>query len=229
MFQGFPLQISLPALAVEGVRLCEPVSDPSDRAGLIFARQGPRGGNLDRAGLSPAEMKIHALLDGTLHLAAVAERAGVDLATAADVVRGLELIGLVERRSPEAGGSVLVLEDDPEAVRVIQSALGPEGEGCQLKVVRDRIGAQLLLRRNGFDLVLMALDRPEQEVFFRSCKEQCPATTRFVGIVTLDDEGELARLDAAGLDGILHRPLVSADLRTTAKHLLGAREPAGVA
>ena len=33
----------------------------------------------------------------------------------------------------------------------------------------------------------------------------------------------------AGLDGILHRPLVSADLRATAKHLLGTREPAAVA
>jgi DNA-binding response OmpR family regulator len=229
MFQAFPLRASLPALAVEGVRRCAATTDPEDWSARVFARHNPRGGNLDRAGLSPSEMKVHSLLDGTLDLAALAERAGVDVATAADVARGLELAGMAERRGAGASASVLVFEEDPEVVRVIQSALGPEGEGCQVRAVRDKVGAQLLLRRNRFDLVIMGLDRPDQEPVFRSSREQCPESTRFVGIVHIDDEGELARLDAMGLDGILHRPLVEADLRATAKHLLGAREPAGVA
>ena len=89
---------------------------------------------------------------------------------------------------------------------LLQAALGPDGLGCQLKLVRDRVGAQLLLRRQRFDLVLIALDRPDQEAFLRACREHCPESTRFVGIVGLEDEEELARLDALGLDGILHRP-----------------------
>ena len=65
MFQAFPLQASLPSLAIEGIRRCEPTADAFACAALVFARQNPRGGCHDRAGLSPNELKIHALLDGS--------------------------------------------------------------------------------------------------------------------------------------------------------------------
>ncbi|MBX6312623.1 MAG: response regulator [Isosphaeraceae bacterium] len=227
MFQAFPLQLSLPALAIEGVRCGDPTTDTAAHAPLIFARQAPRGGNLDRAGLSPLEMRVYSLFDGSMDLGTVAERAGTTLEAAADVARGLELVGLVERRSPTSGTSVLVLDDDAEAVRLLQATLGPDGFGCQIKSVRDKVGAQLLLRRQRFDLVILALDRPGIEPFLSTCKALCPESTRFVGIAGLEDEDELARLDALELDGILHRPLAEPDIRSTADHLLRIREAAG--
>jgi CheY-like chemotaxis protein len=220
MFQAFPLQMSLPALAVEGCRRREPISDPERWRPLVFARQGARGGNLDRAGLAPAEMKLHTLLDGTQPLGAVAEKAGLSLADAAAVARGLELAGLIERRQPAQTASILILDDDPETLQIAQRVLGAEGESYQVKGVRDRVGAQLLLRRTPFDLVILPLDRAEHETFFRTVREQVPASTRFVGIVGITEEGEFNRLDAMGLDGVLHRPLAEADLKATAKHLL---------
>jgi len=231
MFQAFPLQLSLPALAVEGVRRCAPTTDVEAMAGLVFTRQTPKGGHLDRSGLSPSEMRIYTLFDGTCDLRAVAERLGAELEMVADLARGLELTGLAERRSESAGASVLVLEDDAEAVRVLQRTLGNEGRGCQIKVVRDKAGAQLLLRRGRFDLVLLNLDRPELEPFVQTCKEQCPDTTRIVGIVGFGDDGEakLSRLDALALDGILHRPISEGDLNATMDHLLDAQEPVEVA
>ena len=84
--------------------------------------------------------------------------------------------------------------------------LGPEGSNHQLKIVHDRIAAQLLLRRQSFQLVILAMDRPEQEGFFRACKQQHTNGTRYVGILNIDEESELARLDAMGLDGVVHRP-----------------------
>ncbi|HWE37804.1 MAG TPA: response regulator [Isosphaeraceae bacterium] len=218
MFQAFPLQASLPALAVEGVRRCEPIVDPAAWASLVFARQAAKGGNLDRAGLAPGDLRILSLCDGTRALAGVAEGAGVAPAEAAAVARGLELAGLLERRSATAGASVLLLDDDPETARTVQATLGDNGH--QVKAVRDRVGAQLLLRRNRFDLILLALDRPEHDAFFRACKEQVPASTRFVGIAGIEDESELSRLDAMGLDGVLHRPVTEADLKATVDHLL---------
>jgi CheY-like chemotaxis protein len=229
MFQAFPLQLSLPALAVEGVRLCDPAGDASTGDPLLFARQTPRGGNLDRAGLSPLEMRVYALFDGATELGEVAERAGTTAETAADLARGLELVGLVERRPPTSGGSILVLDDDPESVRFLQATLGPDGLGHQVKAVRDKVGAQLLLRRQRFDLVVLALDRPGIETFLPDCRQLVPETTRLVGIAGLEDEDELTRLDALGLDGILHRPLAEPDVRSTVDHLLDAREPAGAA
>jgi CheY-like chemotaxis protein len=220
MFQAFPLQSSLTALAVEGVRRCERPNEPDRWGPLIFARQATRGGNVDRSGLSPSELKLHSLLDGTLNLGVIAREMGLGLIDVAIIARGLELAGLVERRSAPAGASVLVMEDDLETVKIIQEVFGPTGKGYQLKVVRDRVAAQLLLRRNKFDLVLMAMDRPEQEQFYKVSKSQCPASTRFVGILAVHDENELVRLDAMGLDGILHRPLSEADLLATVDHLM---------
>jgi CheY-like chemotaxis protein len=229
MFQAFPLQASLPALAIEAVRRCDPTTDADAWSTRLFARHVPRGGNLDRAGLSPMEMKAHSLMDGSLALGAIAEKLGMTVADAADVARGLELAGLAERKSASASASVLVLEDDSEVIRAIRSALGEEGEGYMLKVVSDRAGAQLLLRRGGFSVVLMGLDRPDQEAVFRSLRGVAPTATRFVAVAAIDDEAELGRLDAMGLDGVVHRPVSESDLRTTVRHLLIAGSLAGVA
>jgi DNA-binding response OmpR family regulator len=227
MFQAFPLQLSLPALAVEGIRRCDPTTDPGPFAQAVFARQTPRGGNLDRTGLGPVEMKAYTLFDGSMAMADVAAQVGLTVEATADIARGLELAGLVERRAASAGASILVVDDDPEAARTIQASLGPEGRGCQVKVVRDKVGAQLLLRRQRFELVIIALDRPDHEAFLRACREHCPESSRFVGIAGLTDEDELNRLDAMGLDGILHRPLSESDLTATVDHLL--RGPEAVA
>lgn len=220
MFQALPLQMSLAALVVEGSRRCGPALDLDEWGHLAFARQTVRGGNADRAGLTNPDIKIHTMLDGTHALKEVARQAGMDLADVVATVRGLELAGLVERRAPSSSEAILVLDDDPETVRLIQRVLGPAGTNHQLKIVRDRVAAQLLLRRHAFSLVILALDRPDQEGFFRACKQQNAAGARFIGIAGIEDETELARLDAMGLDGVLHRPLSESDLVATVKHLL---------
>jgi len=227
MFQAFPLQTSLPALAVEGVRRCADPIEADSWASLVFARQTRPGANLDRAGLNPVELKIHTLFDGAHNLAAVAQAVGVHLAEVAAVAQGLELTGLVERRDALANAHVMVLEDDTEAVRLIQRVLGPEGMGFQLKIVRDRIGASLLLRRTKFDLIIMALDTPEQEAFLRQIKQNHPET-RFIGLAGMpDDESELTRFDQLGLDHVLHRPLSESDLVSTIRHVLGGGQLVG--
>jgi CheY-like chemotaxis protein len=227
MFQAFPLQLSLPALAVEGARACEPVDDVERWQARVFGRQTPRGGNLDRTGLAPADIRIHTLLDGSQDLAAVAQRAGVGLDHVVSVIRGLEMTGLVELKTASSQNLVVVLEDDPRTVALIQEVLGPDGEGYSLKLVRDRVAVQLLLRRSPSALVLMALDSDGHEALYRSLKEHAPSATRFVGIRQLDDEHELERLDSLGLDGIIHRPVSEPDLRATVRHLLKAGALAG--
>jgi len=220
MFQAFPLQQSVTALIVEGSRCCEPAVDNHDWEKLVFGRQTPRGGNPDRAGLAPAVIKIHTLFDGARSLGEVAQHSGLDLVEVVAVARGLERAGLVERRAPSSAHSVLVLEDDPETIRVIREVLGGEGANYQLKIVHDRIASQLLLRRQAFQLVILAMDRPEQEAFFCACKQQYTNGTRYVGILNIDEESELARLDAMGLDGVIHRPINEPNLIATVNHLL---------
>jgi DNA-binding response OmpR family regulator len=226
MFQAFPLQISTAALIVEGTRHAKPTIEPVEWGKLHFGRQVVRGGNTDRSGLSSLDIKIHTLLDGNHALTDVARLAGVDLTHAALTVLGLELAGLVDRKTPSTADSILALDDDPDTIRLIQHVLGPEGTNHQLKVVRDRVAAQLLLRRQAFNLVILALDRPDQEAFFQTCKQQSPVGTRFIGIARIEDETELARLDSMGLDGVLHRPVSETDLIATVNHLLNRQRTA---
>ena len=106
--------------------------------------------------------------------------------------------------------------------------LGAPGAQYQLKIVHDRIAAQLLLRRQAFQLLLLSMDRPEQEGFFRACKLQYPNGARYVGILNIQEEGELVRLDAMGLDGVLHRPISESDLVATVNHLLHKHDPESI-
>ncbi|MGA7497060.1 MAG: response regulator [Isosphaeraceae bacterium] len=231
MFQALPLQLSVAALLVDGTRHSRARFDPDEWGQLVFARQTARGGNSDRAGLANSEIKVYTLLDGARALRDITREAGLNMMDVIATVHGLELAGMLERRNPSSTESILALDDDPETVRLIQRVLGPEGTNHQLKVVRDRVAAQLLMRRQGFNLVILALDRPDQEAFFQACKRQNTAGSRYIGIASIEDENELARLDAMGLDGVLHRPVSAGDLLATVKHLLniGRATMAGVA
>jgi CheY-like chemotaxis protein len=226
MFQAFPLQSSLVALASAGAGYAEVPEEASSWAGMVFSRLSPRGGNADRAGLTAVELKATMLFDGTRELSAVAEEAGLKLRDAGKLARGLELAGLAQRRAKKAQGSILVLESDPEAARVIQRILGTDGLGYQLKLVRDAVGAQLLLRRGGFDLVFVELDGASQERAYRACRTDSPERTRFIAIANVQDEDDLERLDHLGLDGVIHRPISENDLTALVAHLM---EPGHVA
>jgi hypothetical protein len=68
--------------------------------------------------------------------------------------------------------------------------------------------------------VILAMDRPEQEAFFHACKQQKTNGTRYIAILNIDEESELARLDAMGLDGVIHRPVSDTNLLATVNHLL---------
>jgi CheY-like chemotaxis protein len=227
MCQAFPLQLSFPALAVEGVRRCG-LDEPATTLGsLHFARHTPRGGNVDRVGMGPADLRVHTLLDGAEPLSVVAAKAGMDLADAAAVARGLELVGQVERRSPAAGVSILFLEEDMETARLAQRVLGADGEGYQVRHVRDKVAAQLLLRRNSFALVMLPIENADQESVYQSFRQHTPASTRFVGIARIDEESKLDRLDSLGLDGVIQRPMTEPDLRATVRQLVANNEAVG--
>jgi CheY-like chemotaxis protein len=228
MFQAFPLQLSLPALAIGGVRVCEGPADRDRWQSLIYSRQTPRGGNPDRTGMSSAEIRVHTLLDGVQDLVTIAHRAGLDLEEIVPIIRGLELTGLVEPKTANVQSLVILLENDPRTVALIQNVLGPDGEGYPIRHVRDRVAVQLLLRRNPSALVLMALDQDADIAHYQAMKELAPPATRFVGIRHVEEEGELTRLDALALDGLLQRPVTESDLKATVNHLLGAGAMAGV-
>ena len=117
---------SVPALLLEGIRHCGPPHELEEWGRLIFARQTVRGGNTDRAGLSPLNSRFTPcwmeFIPWTTWLASrvqPARRGGDGPRPGA--------AGLVERRSPSSADAILILDDDPETVRVVQRGWVPRG------------------------------------------------------------------------------------------------------
>ncbi|MDR3632477.1 MAG: response regulator [Isosphaeraceae bacterium] len=218
MFQAFPLHLSLPALAVEGVRRCVPPGESASWGDVVFVARMAPGSNPDRTGLSTVAQKVLVALDGSHDLESIARDGALGLEDVAVLTRGLELAGMVERRVP--GTAILVVDNDAETLRVVDEALTAERLCTDYKVARDRVGAQLLLRRGRFDIVLMDVDGPEQEKFYGELRAQAPARTRFVGFTKSQEEVDLIRLDTLGLDGIIERPATVEAITATLKHFV---------
>jgi DNA-binding NarL/FixJ family response regulator len=152
----------------------------------------------------------------------------VPLEAVVDLVRALQSIGWTEEVQPSTHAAILIIDDDAVTLECIRAALESQGDRYQIKAVHDRIGAQLMIRRSRFDLLIMALDRPDQEAAFRQLKALLPQATAFLGVITLEDEEELPRLDALNLEGVLHRPVVEADVKAAVEHVLGLQTRAAV-
>ena len=114
-------------------------------------------------------IKIHTLLDGARTLGEVTQSSGLDLG---EVVA--DHSGPGAGRAGRASGtssshSILVIEDDPETVRLIRERLGRRrGELPTENRPRPNRHPSSVPRRQTFQLVILAMDRSEQEAFFRS-------------------------------------------------------------
>ena len=224
MFQAFPLHLSLPALAVEGVRRCVPPEELANWGDTLFTARLVPGGNPDRTGLSTVAQKVLVSLDGAHDLQSIAREGALNLEGVAILARGLELAGMVERRV--SGSSVLVIDNDPGTLEVVEQALSNEKLCTNYKVVRDRAGVYFLMRKVRFDVILMDIDGPDQEKFYGELRAQAQPKTRFVGFTKSQEEVDLIRLDTLGLDGIIQRPPTVDAITATLKHFVETEKQA---
>ena len=118
MFQALPLQMSAAALIVEGTRRCWTCPGSRGMGPAHIRPPGRRGAAIPTEPASPTPTS-RSIRCSTVHIRSwrSARQAGIELADAALTVRGLELAGLAERRTPIDRESILVLDDDPETVR----------------------------------------------------------------------------------------------------------------
>lgn len=152
------LDTSAVALLVEG---CVALS--ADRAmkftsSHVFVRRAIRGQNLDRAGLSATHQKLISLLAEPASLADLAQRASLPDSEIERVLMGFILADLVEVKSQTNGERVVVLETDPQMALRLREAATADGCPYALKVVRDRLSLQLVLKRQKPDVLVLALD-----------------------------------------------------------------------
>jgi putative two-component system response regulator len=123
-----------------------------------------------------------------------------------------------------AGAKILVVEDDPQAVGVIEPIL--ISKGYSVTVARDGVEGIDKVRSHNPDLVLLDIDMPRMDglAVCRSVKND--PSTRLIPVVMLTGYGDLEnKIEAlqAGADEFLNKPYNSLELFTRINSLLRMR------
>jgi hypothetical protein len=143
------------------------------------------------------------------------------------VLHGLVLADWVQADSRGRARMVLALETDPTGTHQLQEMLGRTTERYVGKVVRDRLGMQLLMKRSRPDAVLLALDSGENWLLASEVRRSKDFNgSKLVGILPTggvpaggtDAQRDPARLN---LDAVLQRPYSAEQLAQTLDQLFG--------
>lgn len=161
LHRNLPLDISLLALLVEGAIHGESSGSYDAMLDKQYRRRAIRGQNLDRAGLSARHMKILGLLSELRSVDELASQLGWEKDEVCRVLHGFVMAELVEEQQRAAGGNVVIFETDPAAVQQLRRECSESSNRYQAKVVRDRLGLQLLLKRSVVDTLVFPGDDSE--------------------------------------------------------------------
>ena len=158
LHRDLPIDSSLLALLVEQAVHGDGSSLPEDDRRTTYVRRSIRGQNLDRTGLAARHMKILNLLSEPQTGSQLAHKLGWEQDEVRRVLHGFVLAELVESRRDSAVAKVVLFEPDPAAARQARSMFGEGDDRFGVKVVRDALAFQLLLKRAAPDAVVFAVD-----------------------------------------------------------------------
>lgn len=190
LHRQLPIDSSLLALLVEQAIHCDLAELPADDDCNRYVRRSIRGQNLDRAGLAARHMKILNLLTEPKSAAELATSLGWEADEVRRVLRGFVLAELVEESRDTTAGKIVVFEPNPGLARQLRSAFETEEARYQVKVVRDAMAFQLLLKRSNPDAVVFAADDEETREVVRNCFERTDVAACRIA-VTGDDKHEI--------------------------------------
>jgi hypothetical protein len=141
------------------------------------------------------------------------------------VLHGLVLADWVHADGKGRARTVLALETDPTGTQQLREMLGSATERYVGKVVRDRLGMQLLMKRARPDAVLLALDCGENWLLASEMRRSKEFTgSKMIGILPSGasaPNGSDAPRDPTrlNLDAVLQRPYSAEQLAQTLDQL----------
>jgi CheY-like chemotaxis protein len=220
LHQRLPLDVSVAALLVEACLAVEKTALPEYSSLHVFSRKAIRGQNLDRAGLGAQHQKLLSQVNEAMSLADIAASLRWDEDEAHRVLYALVLADLVDVKVVQAGRKVVVLEPDPHVTLQLRRAAELPECPCSLKVVRDRLSLQLILKRQRPDVIVVALD---SEVGQQAAQEliESHANIVWIGVASNDDQ---ALEVVEQLDGLLRRPFDAEQLFQAINQACGRRD-----
>ena len=155
LFSDLPLQTSVLALLVEASLLCDDAQLPPSDGQVSFVRRAIRGQNLDRAGLAAKHQKIVGLLAEPHSLTQISQKLGWEESETVRVLYALTKAELVEAKRVAAKPTVVLFEPDAEHAQQIRSDLERTDTGFNIKVAREKLALQLLLKKEVPDALVL--------------------------------------------------------------------------
>lgn len=158
LFSKVSIDTSLAGILVDAAMHPLATQKPATNGAIGWIRNGLRGQNLDRAGLSATHVQLLSHLDTTpRNTAEVALKAGLPVAEARAVLEGFELAEWVKSEPLTETRTLIAYEPDAHHGMVIRKLIEQPGSGWTGNVVRDEFSLQLLLKRKTPDAVLISL------------------------------------------------------------------------
>ena len=227
LFTRSPLETSLAGLMVEAA-VAAPAEELTGDATTAWVRCNSRGQNLDRTGLAPGYMKLLSQLESPLTAAELSQRTGVAPEELVRVLHGFEQCGWVERGSSGQTTEVLALETDLAGASMLRELFNDDSQPFSGRVVRDRLGMQLLLKRQRPNAVVLAADSDDSVALLETVDRT--STRVIVAVGAAADEETTMRIAQIAPDAMLTRPYTLGDFAAavTGQTAGAASQPAGV-
>jgi hypothetical protein len=160
LFSKVSIDTSLAGILVDGTLNCPPKQDTSTGVQIGWVRNGLRGQNLDRAGLSATHVQLLSHLDATpRNTAELAVKSGMPVDEVRAVLEGFLLAEWVKSETLTTTQTRTLIAFEPDALHgaLIRNLIDKNGNDWTGNVVRDEFSLQLLLKRKAPDAVLIAL------------------------------------------------------------------------
>ncbi|MBX3439408.1 MAG: DUF4388 domain-containing protein, partial [Planctomycetaceae bacterium] len=224
LFRKLPLDSSLAALLVEAALRCDARDLPDESPSTVYVRRTVRGQNLDRAGLTPDQLKVLGGVSEPISAMELSDRIGRDADETRRILLGLGLAELVDRQIAGEVVQIVALEADPGAARVLRTALDQQTGRFSGKIVRDQLAVQLMLKRSRPDVLLIPFDSERERQFAANIREQLNSkqiAMKLVGIGRADggdDRGAAAEL----FDAVVERPYAAPDVLSAIEDALSS-------
>ncbi|MGD9858327.1 MAG: response regulator [Planctomycetaceae bacterium] len=209
LFRKLPLDSSLAALLVEAALRCGAQDLPEDTPHTVYVRRSIRGQNLDRAGLTPDQLKVFGGVNEPVSAVDLADRCGRDTEETRRILLGLCMAELVDRQIQGVVVHVVALESDPGAARTLRSAFGLKESRFAAKIVRDQLAVQLLLKRSRPQVLVVPFDTERERQFAENVRKQVHSKRiemKLVGILAADADERSGSAAAEVFDATVTRP-----------------------
>ena len=194
LFTRSALESSLASLLVDASLSAADAPECDETTAWI--RKAIRGQNLDRGGLDAKHMKLLSYLEDATTPQQLADKTGIDRDEVVRVLVGLEQVDWIERREHKQTRQVIAMESDRDASNMLRDMMNNDEHGVSGRVVRDRLGLQLLLKRNTPDCVIIPMDSPESIELARSLRESADNPVRVIAIAPDDEINGTLEADA---------------------------------